>query len=68
MAALWPEAEETEARAEELLGRIPAGRWGEPEALKGAVVFLGSDAAGGVFVWLAVAQYSLIPLSRNRVS
>jgi 2-deoxy-D-gluconate 3-dehydrogenase len=34
-----------EERAEELLGRIPAGRWGEPEDLKGAVVFLSSDAA-----------------------
>ncbi len=34
-----------EERAEELLGRIPAGRWGEPEDLKGAVVFLASDAA-----------------------
>jgi 2-dehydro-3-deoxy-D-gluconate 5-dehydrogenase len=34
-----------EERAEELLGRIPAGRWGEPEDLKGAVVFLASNAA-----------------------
>jgi 2-deoxy-D-gluconate 3-dehydrogenase len=34
-----------EERAEELLGRIPAGRWGKPEDLKGAVVFLASDAA-----------------------
>ena len=40
-----PEADETEARAEELLGRIPAGRWGEPGDLKGAVVFLASDTA-----------------------
>jgi 2-deoxy-D-gluconate 3-dehydrogenase len=34
-----------EERADELLGRIPAGRWGEPEDLKGAAVFLASDAA-----------------------
>ncbi|HEV3477484.1 MAG TPA: SDR family oxidoreductase, partial [Rubrobacteraceae bacterium] len=32
-------------RAESLLARIPAGRWGEPEDLKGAVVYLASDAA-----------------------
>jgi 2-deoxy-D-gluconate 3-dehydrogenase len=32
-------------RAEPLLDRIPAGRWGEPEDLKGAVVYLASDAA-----------------------
>jgi len=35
-------------RAEPLLARIPAGRWGEPEDLKGAVVFLASDAASYV--------------------
>jgi 2-dehydro-3-deoxy-D-gluconate 5-dehydrogenase len=35
-------------RAEPLLARIPAGRWGEPEDLKGAVVFLSSDAASYV--------------------
>jgi 2-dehydro-3-deoxy-D-gluconate 5-dehydrogenase len=35
-------------RAEPLLDRIPAGRWGEPEDLKGAVVFLASDAASYV--------------------
>jgi 2-deoxy-D-gluconate 3-dehydrogenase len=28
-----------------VLARIPAGRWGTPEDLKGAVVFLASDAA-----------------------
>jgi 2-deoxy-D-gluconate 3-dehydrogenase len=36
--------EDTE-RAEELLARIPAGHWGEPEDLKGAAVFLASNAA-----------------------
>jgi len=35
-------------RAEALLARIPAGRWGEPEDLKGAVVFLASDASSYV--------------------
>src|SRR5262249_20762507 len=32
-------------RAEAILERIPAGRWGTPEDLMGAVVFLASDAA-----------------------
>ena len=32
-------------RSEALLARIPAGRYGEPEDLKGAVVFLASSAA-----------------------
>jgi 2-dehydro-3-deoxy-D-gluconate 5-dehydrogenase len=35
-------------RAEALLARIPAGRWGEPEDLKGAVVYLASEAASYV--------------------
>jgi 2-deoxy-D-gluconate 3-dehydrogenase len=34
------------ARAEAMLARIPAGRWGEPDDLAGAVVFLCSRAAG----------------------
>jgi 2-deoxy-D-gluconate 3-dehydrogenase len=35
-------------RAQAMLGRIPAGRWGEPDDLQGAVVFLCSDAAAYV--------------------
>jgi 2-deoxy-D-gluconate 3-dehydrogenase len=31
-----------------ILARIPAGRWGEPDDLKAAVVFLASEAAGYV--------------------
>jgi len=31
-------------RSAEILGRIPAGRWGEPSDLTGAVVFLASQA------------------------
>ncbi len=33
------------ARAGSILARIPAGRWGDPTDLQGAVVFLASDAA-----------------------
>ncbi|HET8646402.1 MAG TPA: SDR family oxidoreductase, partial [Vicinamibacteria bacterium] len=33
------------ARYQQILGRIPAGRWGEPEDLKGAAVFLSSPAS-----------------------
>lgn len=36
------------ARSEQILARIPAGRWGMPEDLKGAVVFLCSEAANYV--------------------
>jgi 2-deoxy-D-gluconate 3-dehydrogenase len=32
-------------RSAAILGRIPAGRWGAPEDLKGAVVFLSSAAS-----------------------
>ncbi|BCS80163.1 2-dehydro-3-deoxy-D-gluconate 5-dehydrogenase KduD [Anaerocellum diazotrophicum] len=35
-------------RSAEILSRIPAGRWGTPEDLQGAVVFLASDASGYV--------------------
>jgi 2-deoxy-D-gluconate 3-dehydrogenase len=34
-----------ESRSAEILGRIPAARWGTPEDLRGIVVFLASDAA-----------------------
>lgn len=48
-------------RGPEILSRIPAGRWGQPDELGGAVVFLASDASnyvhGSVLVvdggWLA---------------
>ncbi|MFT9848358.1 SDR family oxidoreductase [Aneurinibacillus sp. REN35] len=35
-------------RSSQILGRILAGRWGNPEDFKGAVVFLASDAANYV--------------------
>ena len=36
------------ARSMQILSRIPAGRWGNPEDFKGAAVFLASDAASYV--------------------
>lgn len=36
------------ARAQSILERIPAGRWGEPDDFKGPVVFLASDASSFV--------------------
>ena len=35
-------------RSTEILGRIPAGRWGDPSDIGGAAVFLASDAAAYV--------------------
>ncbi len=35
-------------RSKSILGRIPAGRWGDPEDFKGAVVYLASDASNYV--------------------
>jgi 2-dehydro-3-deoxy-D-gluconate 5-dehydrogenase len=35
-------------RSTQILGRIPAGRWGEPSDIGGAAVFLASDAAAYV--------------------
>ncbi|MBN1646994.1 MAG: 2-dehydro-3-deoxy-D-gluconate 5-dehydrogenase KduD [Spirochaetales bacterium] len=34
-----------EGRSSEILGRIPAGRWGDPTDLQGAAVFLASEAS-----------------------
>lgn len=36
---------EDEKRSQEILDRIPSGRWGTPEDLAGAVVFLASKAS-----------------------
>jgi 2-deoxy-D-gluconate 3-dehydrogenase len=32
-------------RSKEILGRIPAGRWGDPSDIGGAAVFLASSAS-----------------------
>ncbi|KAL1589065.1 hypothetical protein WHR41_02286 [Cladosporium halotolerans] len=37
-----------EKRAESILSRIPAGRWGSPDDFKGSVVYLASRASGYV--------------------
>jgi 2-deoxy-D-gluconate 3-dehydrogenase len=37
-----------EVRSRQILERIPAGRWGLPEDVAGAAVFLASDAANYV--------------------
>lgn len=39
---------EDSERSEQILGRIPVGRWGEPDDFKGPAVFLSSDAANYV--------------------
>jgi 2-deoxy-D-gluconate 3-dehydrogenase len=39
---------EDKDRSNSILGRIPAGRWGEPEDFKGPLVFLASDASNYV--------------------
>jgi 2-deoxy-D-gluconate 3-dehydrogenase len=35
-------------RSAEILGRIPAGRWGTPQDVAGAIVFLASPASNYV--------------------
>lgn len=37
-----------EKRAESILSRIPAGRWGIPDDFKGTAVYLASRASGYV--------------------
>jgi 2-dehydro-3-deoxy-D-gluconate 5-dehydrogenase len=39
---------ENPTRSRQILERIPAGRWGDPEDFKGATVFLASDASNYV--------------------
>jgi 2-deoxy-D-gluconate 3-dehydrogenase len=45
VALLHPPLRADPVRAVSILDRIPAGRWGAPEDLAGALVFLASDAA-----------------------
>ena len=40
--------QQDETRNRQILERIPAGRWGQPSDLAGAVVFLASDASNYV--------------------
>jgi len=40
--------QDDQKRSEQILTRIPAARWGDPEDLKGAVVFLASSASNYV--------------------
>lgn len=42
---LTAKLKEDETRARQILERVPAGRWGRPEDVAGAVVFLASPAA-----------------------
>lgn len=37
--------QDDEARSKEILGRIPAGRWGKPEDMQGIAIFLASSAS-----------------------
>lgn len=39
---------EDTTRSEQIMARIPAGRWGNPEDFKGAIVFLASRASAYV--------------------
>lgn len=53
-----------ESRAASILGRIPAGRWGDPEDFKGVVVYLASRASAyvsGVSTCCAAA-FLVVPL------
>jgi 2-deoxy-D-gluconate 3-dehydrogenase len=45
-----------ETRSAEILGRIPAGRWAEPDDIAGPVVFLASAAADYVHGHLLVVD------------
>jgi len=47
---------EDPVRSREILGRIPAGRWGAPSDLAGAVVFLASPASAYVHGWVVAVD------------